>query len=281
MYLFLLACIGVSTAAAAHAVMRLAMRGYRRFRSNFLGRTARDLDELYTDLQADQVLVFTIFGVVILALAALATGMGTPALFAMIGIGYLSPRFILRELRRRRTRRFNAQLMDAIVMISNSLQVGLNLHQAVRTVAQEMEPPISEEFGLVLRQTQLGETLENALEGLAQRMQSEDLDLVVTAVAVAHQMGGNLAEIFDNISVQIRARWRAERKLESLTSSGRLQGILVALVPPLLMAWTVIGDPARAAEYYSSPLGLALLGVVVVLYLLAFVAIGRLTRVES
>jgi tight adherence protein B len=281
MHLLLLASIGVSSALAAYAFMRLVMRSYRRFRQNFLGRTARDLDELYADLQADQVLVFTIFGMVLLGLAALAVGMGTPALLMMIGIGYLSPRVILQTLRRRRGRRFNAQLVDAIVMISNSLQVGLNLHQAVRTVAREMEPPISEEFGLVLRQTQLGETLETALEGLAQRMHSEDLDLVVTAVAVAHQMGGNLAEIFDNISAQIRARWRAERKLESLTSTGRVQGILVALVPPLLMIWSVLGDPHRAMQYYSSALGLMTLGVVLILYLLAFAAISRLTRVED
>lgn len=280
MYPLILAALGLSAAMIAHVIMRVAMRRYRAFRRRFLGQTAQDLDYLYADLQADQVLVLTILAMVALALIAILAGTGLPGLSVMLCFGYFLPRLIFGELRRRRIKKFDKQLVDAVVMISSCLRVGLNLHQAVRSVASEMSAPINEEFGLVLRETQLGEPIERAMAALARRMSSQDLDLVATAISVAHHMGGNLAEIFQNISDQIRDRNRAARKLESLTSAGRLQGLLVGIVPPLLFVWTIVADAERALRHYSSIPGMLMLGVVFLLYLLAFFAIRRLTQAE-
>ncbi|MAE71629.1 MAG: hypothetical protein CME06_14320 [Gemmatimonadetes bacterium] len=277
----ILGLLGLSAFAAVFAGLRISTRRYRAFRSGFLGRAARDLDYLYSDMQADQVLILSMLATVLLALVALLSGMGSVGLVVMVAIGYAAPRAILAQLRSRRSRRFELQLVDGITTIASCLRVGLNLHQAVRTVVDEMESPISEEFGLVLHETRLGAPIEQAIGTLARRMKSEDLDLVVTAISVAHQTGGDLGEIFQNISLQIRERNRVARKLKSMTSAGRLQGLLVAIVPPLLLFWTVVGDPSRAVAHYGTPLGLAMLTLVAILYLLAFVAIRQLTRVES
>ena len=198
-YAAVLALIGASTTAATFAGLRIVRRRYLRFRSSFLGRAARELDYLYSDLQADQVLMVSLFATVLLALVALLAGAGLAGVALMVGIGLAAPRMIFGQLRARRSRRFAGQLVDAIAMISNCLRVGLNLHQAVRTVVNEMEAPISEEFGLVLRETSIGAPIEQSMAALARRMSSEDLDLVVTALWVAQQTGGALREIFQNI----------------------------------------------------------------------------------
>lgn len=279
--LLVLLMVGISTTTLAFLAARFGLRRYVGFRRLFLGRTARDLDYLYSNMQADRVLIMTILGMIVLGVAGVLLNVTLIPTVALMASGYFIPRGVIELLRRRRSRRFEGQLVDAIAMISSSLRIGLNLHHAIRTVVNEMESPISQEFGLVLRETQLGASLEESVQRLARRIGSEDLDLMVAAITVAHQTGGDLGQIFSNIAEQIRERKRLQGKVESMTTAGRLQGAVVASVPPLLFFWTFVSDPERFADHYASVNGMLMLAVVMGLYGLAFVTIRRIVQVSS
>lgn len=272
--------VALSLALLADVAFRHAWHRYQGFRAAFIGRAARDLDYLYFEMQADRLLVLTITLMVFLGGVALAADLPPIVVVGLVALGYAGPRATIRALRQRRARRFDEQLVEAISMIASSLHIGLNLHNAIRTVAVEMGPPISQEFGLVLREMQLGASIEGAMEGLARRMESEDLNLMVTAIAVAHQTGGDLGEIFENIAVQIRERRKIQGKIWAMTTAGRLQGLIVAMVPPFLFLWTVARDGDRVTSHYAAGDGMMMLGAVAVLYMLAFVSIRRILQVE-
>lgn len=130
-----------------------------------------------------------------------------------------------------RMKDFDAQLGDAIVMMSNAFRAGFTFQQAMETVAKELPEPISGEFSRALREINLGISLEEALNGISKRMESDDFDLLATAVVIQRQIGGNLTQIFDTIGNTIRDRVKLKREIKVLTSEGVFAGWVVGLLP--------------------------------------------------
>ena len=137
-------------------------------------------------------------------------------------IGFLGPLLFLRIKQQRKVTRFNAQIGDALILISNSLKAGYGFMQAMDMVAKEMSPPIQTEFARTMQEINLGTTTEEALLHLPERVNSADLDLVITAMLIQRQIGGNLSEILDNISQTIRERLRIKGEIKALTAQGRV-----------------------------------------------------------
>src|SRR6187401_1879138 len=155
--------------------------------------------------------------VVLFLLSALLPALGNPIVLLVGALfGFMLPRFWLGRRKSGRLKAFNKQLPDTITLIANALRAGSSFLQAVELVVRESRPPISTEFGRVIREVNLGLTFDVALENMVRRVKSEDFDLRATAVAIQHQVGGNLAEILDSIAFTIRERVRIKGEIKSL-----------------------------------------------------------------
>ncbi|MGA7172747.1 MAG: type II secretion system F family protein [Candidatus Dormiibacterota bacterium] len=169
--------------------------------------------------------------VVLLALIGLA--LYRSLIFALIlgVIGVFVPPLVLRFRARRRLGRFNDQLGDTLILLSNALKAGYSFPQAMASIARSAPPPTSEEFARATREVQLGVTTDAALTHMVHRIQSDDLDLVVTAVQIQRVVGGNLAEIFDNIAFTIRERIRIKGEIKTLTAQARASSFIITGLP--------------------------------------------------
>ena len=150
---------------------------------------------------------------------------------ALAVVAFYAPRMFVNAAQRRRTKAFGSQLADTLMLMSNSLRAGYSLLQSMETVAREAPQPTADEFGRVTREVGLGLTPEQALLNLYRRMESEDLDLMVTAINVQHEVGGNLAKIFDTLSETIRERGRIQGEIKTLTAQQQLAGIVISILP--------------------------------------------------
>ncbi len=191
-----------------------------------------------------------------------------------------APRFALRFLKARRLRLFNEQLVEALGTMSNSLKAGFSILQAFETVVKQGRNPIAQEFGVFLQQTRVGVKVEDALAQLGERIASEDLTLMISAIEIARRTGGSLTEVFDKIASTIRERARIEGKIRSLTAMGRLQGIVVGAMPALLLVALSLMEPQMIKTFVTSLPGILTLFVVVLLELAGALVIRKIIRIK-
>nr|WP_320145276.1 type II secretion system F family protein [uncultured Anaeromusa sp.] len=203
-----------------------------------------------------------------------------PGLIAFAVSGYLLPHFVLQRKVRQRAKAFDAQLGDALVLIANSLRTGYSFMQAIDMVAKEMAPPISIEFARVIREMSLGVPTETAMNALTQRVDSEDLDLVVTAMLIQRQIGGNLAEILDKIAGTIRERVRLRGQIQTLTAQGRLSGLIVGVLPFALGGFIYLVNPGYISSLFTNPVGQKMLAAGFVLQGLGILLIRKIIDIE-
>lgn len=156
--------------------------------------------------------------------------------FSVIGfiIGMMIPRFYVKQQQAKRLVRFNDQLADMLNLMVNGLRAGYSIMQAMEAVSKEMPPPICDEFRRVVQEMQIGISMEIAMDNLLRRIPSEDLDLVVTAINVQREVGGNLAEILDTISYTIRERVRIKGEIRVLTTQVMYSGRFLAMMPLII-----------------------------------------------
>lgn len=187
---------------------------------------------------------------------------------------------LARYLDSRRRARFNEQLPEAIAVMTNALRAGFSISQAFDSVVEQGEKPMSEEFAILQQQLKLGMGFEEALESMSRRVGSEDLTLVTTAILISRRTGGNVTEIFDRIAETIRGRMKVARKVRSLTAQGRLQGIVVSLMPFALAGLMTVLRPGLMIPFFASPAGALALLSTCVLIAAGWLMIRRIVRID-
>ncbi len=195
-------------------------------------------------------------------------------------IGYFLPRIWVSRKIGGRLSAFNKQLPDTITLLSNSLRAGSSFLQSIELVSREALPPMSEEMGRVVREVNLGLGMEEALHNLVRRIKSEDLDLMVTAISIQQQVGGNLAEILDTIAFTIRERVRIKGEINTLTAQGRYSGYLVAMLPVGLALMLNLINPAFMEPLFTQLPGRIALGVGIVMELIGFFLIQKIVDIK-
>lgn len=187
---------------------------------------------------------------------------------------------LARWLDERRRRKFNEQLPEALATMSNALRAGFSISQAFDSVVNHGEKPMCEEFAILQQQLRIGMTFEAALQSMSDRVGSDDLTLVTTAILISRKTGGNVTEIFDKISETIRGRMKIERKVKTLTAQGRMQGILVSAMPFLLGIAMVIMKPGMMIPFLCSFTGLVSCFVVLLLISTGWLIIRKITKID-
>lgn len=199
-------------------------------------------------------------------------------LFAIAGV--ILPRLWLKSAQKKKRRQFNNQLADALLVLANSLRAGFSLLQAMEMVSQEMPNPISGEFHLTLREMTYGTATETALIHLSERVGSDVLDLLVTAMLIQRQAGGNLAEVLLNIHATIQDRLRIQQEIKTLTAQGRMSGYIIAALPFGIAAVLTVLNPSYLSVLFTKPLGWAMLAGGLTSQFIGFIIIRKIITIE-
>lgn len=213
------------------------------------------------------------------ALLLLITSNIVAAIFGFL-IGYMSPKFWLKKKSQERITKFNNGLEDMIMTVIGSLRAGFSFAQALKTVVDESDAPIKDEIELLLKEMQYGTNLEEALEHLKERMPSEDLDLLVQAVIIQRQVGGNLAVVLETIVNTIRDRNKIQRQIKTLTAQGRISGWVIGLLPFGLSVALYLIEPSYIGTLFTHPVGLGLVGGAGVSMTIGLFLIRKMTTIE-
>ncbi|MDF2947798.1 MAG: type secretion system protein [Bacillales bacterium] len=203
-------------------------------------------------------------------------------IFIVIGniIGFLVPGWYIKKKERKRVNKFNEALPDMISTIVGALRAGFSFPQALKTVVDESQSPIKEEIETVLREMQYGGSMEESLQGLYERMPSEDLDLMIQAILIQRQVGGNLATVLESIVDTIRDRTKIQRQIRTLTAQGRLSGIVIGLLPIILSFVLYIIEPEYIGTLFTHPIGMGLIAFGVFSGSVGFILIRKMTTIE-
>lgn len=216
-----------------------------------------------------------------LVLALMFYALDRPVLIPVgLIVGFFIPRIYLGARKSARLKAFNDQLSDALNLMVNSLRAGYSTMQAMEVISNEMPAPISEEFGRVVFELQLGVTFDAAMANLIRRMPSQDMDLVVTAMSVQREVGGNLAEVLDAISFTIRERVRIKGELKALTAQGRITGLVITGIPVILAALIYMINPGFMGVMFTDPCGWMMLGISVLMIGLGYFVISKIVNIE-
>jgi len=203
-------------------------------------------------------------------------------LLGLIGgmIGFGMPLLILKMKIDKRRKAFNDQLSDTITLIANALRTGYSFMQAIEMVSREMASPMGEEFARVLKEMNLGVTTEDALNNMAKRVNSEDLDLVITAVLIQRQVGGNLAVVLDSIANTIRERIKIKGHIKTLTAQGKISGIIIGLLPIVMGGMFYLINPEYIKILFIDPLGKIMLVAGVVSQFIGMMVIRKIINID-
>lgn len=258
------------------------LRGLERFiGSDATKKLAVELGRADLKLTPSEFIAINILAIVLGFVLLFILGRGNLILGLLGGVlGFYVPRLWVRQLQARRLNAFNNQLGDTLILLSNSLRSGYSLLQSMETVSRELPPPMSTEFARVVREIGLGLTIEEALAHMLQRVPSDDLDLVITAINIQHEVGGNLAEILDTIAYTIRERVRIKGQIRAMTAQQRFSGYVVSLLPFILGVAMFIINPNYIGRMFNEPCGIIMLIVGGLMIIAGYVAIRQITNIE-
>jgi tight adherence protein B len=254
-------------------------KAYEQYQERYVVKSMNDLSDMFLFIDPRQMLVLNI------AMCCLFGILGyvifNPLMcVAMTVFGFFLPMMLVKYYRKRRIKKFNVQLVDALQAMANAFKAGLTFPQAVEHIAREAFPPLQQEFGLFVKEIKLGVPLEEALINMGKRVGSDDLDLVVISTNIARQLGGNMAEMFETISGTIRERFRLEGKIDALTSQGKLQGWIVAAMPPMLGVVLNYMRPDLMGPMLDHIFGYILIFVIAIMEVLGIFIIRRIVNID-
>jgi tight adherence protein B len=240
-----------------------------------------DLARAGLNLTAPEYLLIRIGAVALGALVGLFRFGFTLGPVILAAVGFVIPPLVVAYLQRRRLRLFNDQLTSMLQLLSNSLKTGYAIDRALETVAAKSQPPVSTEFERVTTEITLGTSVEDALSAMLLRINSPDLEFIVTAILLHIRVGGNLAEVLDNISDTLRDRLQTKRDMSVLTAQSRASASIITGLPILLALGLYVFVPGYYAPMTSTWVGYAMLGFAAFMILIGNLLIQRMTSLEA
>ena len=195
-------------------------------------------------------------------------------------VGYMLPTFYVGSKRKTRMNRINGQLVDMLGLVSNSLKSGYGLMQSFEFSSRQMDGPLPTEIRRMLREANLGLSAEDALNALGERVDSKDLDMVLTAINIQRAVGGNLSEILDQVGFTMRERERIRGEIATLTSQQRMTGIVIGALPVIMFALFMAMNPAYMSLLFTHAAGKGMLVTAIFLEVLGYFTIKKIMAIE-
>lgn len=274
-----------STTAAALREEDRSVVGILRFvlSRSWLDRMRDDLERADSRLQpVDFITIRVAFAGLGFAAPYLLVGGGVGLLVGAVVavVGFQAPAFWMSQRRSGRRKKLEEQLPEALSLVSNSLKAGFGLLQSLNQAAERLEHPISTELRQTIHEMNIGANADEALLELAERSDSYDLDLVVTAMLIQRSVGGNLSEILDTVSETMRERVRIRGEIQTLTAQQQLTGIVIGLLPVAVGGMFLLISPEYISTLFTTTFGKVMLGAAVLLEAVGIMVIRRILAIE-
>ncbi len=272
--------VAITIALFVWALVDISGRLLQAWRERFTRETGFHLRELFLFVDPARLYVLNLALTLLGALAAwLLSASLLMALVAAIVLA-LTPRGVLRWLRKRRVEHIEQQLPDALQMLAGTARAGLSLPAAIRQVSAELTPPLQQELLLVQHEQRLGVSLDDALENLARRVPAQPIKLMVSAMRIANETGGGLAETLERTANTLRSQQAMELKILALTAQGKLQAWVVGLLPMFLLWVLNRMEPDAMAQLWTTQLGWGVLAAVLVMEFIGVLLIRRIVAID-
>lgn len=279
-FIFITCVIALSAGLLAWFAIDVGTVTMERYRASFTERTRFQAQEFFLFIDPKKLFVANL---AVMALGAVLVWAVTGSALIAIPVFFtlaLLPRVIYAWMRKRRLRKFEEQLPDALMMLCGGLRAGVGLSSAIAQLVAEAQAPLAQEFALVLREQRLGVTLEQTLNNLHRRMPTQTTTLVVSAMRIASETGGGLAETLERTAHTIRSRLQMEGKIDALTAQGKLQAWVVGLLPLALMAVLDKMEPEAMSHLWHTRMGWAVLVVIAFFEFMGVYVIRKIIAID-
>lgn len=271
--------VGLAVALLAWVAVDVGTQGLARYRVLFTERTRVNLRELF--LFVDTTRLWALNMALTLVAMATAAWVGGPVPgAAAAALAFAAPWIVTRWLRRRRLLAIEQQLPDGLLLLAGGLRAGSSLAGALQQFVRESRPPLAQEFDLMLREQRLGVPLDTALEGLSRRVPLQSMVLAVSAMRIAAETGGGLAEALERASHTLRSKLAMEGKIRALTSQGKLQAVVVGLLPVGMLAALLKLEPHDMGLLFTTHMGWGTLAAIVLLEAFGVVLIRKIVAID-
>lgn len=270
-----------SVALLIQVLLPLSLNRYSQIQEKKADEAYQKLDDLFVDVKKRKLLLAFILSPLILAGISLLIFHSLLIMFCGAVLGLALPNMFIKLWEKKRRDKFQIQLLDALMILSSSLKGGLSLLQAVEVVAEEMPPPICQEFGLILRENKMGITLEESLKRLNKRMDNmEELVLMINSVLVARETGGDLTKVLSRLSTTIRDNRKLKDSVKTLTLQGRMQGLIMSILPFIFIGWIITFNRNHFDIMLKTEFGRMLLILAVILQVIGLILIRKFSTIK-
>lgn len=276
----LFALLFLALTVCVWTVLRVGLQGFGRYQEDFTEHTSDSFDQLFLFFDTRRVFALNLLLLILLPLVVWLLSRSLLYVLMAVGVVYALPKLALKFLETRRRAEIVAALPDALAQISGAMRAGATFLTAVETMVDESSGPLSQEFSLMLREQRMGKTLNDALDNVAERSASEEMDLVVTAAQISRELGGNLSDIFERLSHSLRRKIEMEGKIKALTSQGKMQGWVVGLLPFFIIAALCMIEPESMRPIFTSLLGWCFLAVILLMEIMGALMIRKIVSID-
>jgi tight adherence protein B len=279
-YYLTLVCVFLTVCILWLVLAKKAQKAIDNYKETFTSAASSNMSDMFMSVNPNQLFIINLVVIVILPLLAwLITG-DLITTVATLAIVILLPSFFYRSMRKQRLKRFEQQLPDGLAMISGAMRAGASLNIALESLVKEQPAPVSQEFELFLKEQRLGVDFEVSLKKMEQRIPLQDFSMLVTALLINREVGGNLAETMETLGETLRRKGMMEGKIEGLTAQGKLQGIVMTGLPVLLAVLLNFMEPEAMSKLWTTTIGYVVLSVIIMMEVLGYLMISKITSID-
>jgi tight adherence protein B len=254
---------------------------FQSYQSRYLRSVSRTLETMFIFLNPKRVLnISMLMMCVVFAVTLVVSDLNVVVSIIMAFIGLLVPRLLLNYSIKKRRKQFEEQFVQGLEYLSSSTRAGLSLVQSVESLVVNSNPPLSQEFDLLLREYRIGIPLNEALQNLARRVDSEELNLMVFSTIITRELGGDISEIFDHLAEVIRSRHRVMDRIDTLTSQGRLQAMVCGAIPFFLYGILFLWQPEYLKPLFDSFAGRIGVYAVILFQIMVILIVRRMVNIK-
>ncbi len=280
MKFFIMMTVFAATALLGYQLIPLVWDQIYAWRVRGVEMQRTRLKEMFLDMDPQRLFLLNIVSPTVLSLLGLLITKSLMGFLVGLAVGFAIPALVVKNMILMRKSKFSAQITDGLMILSSCLKGGLSLLQSIEALVEELPQPISQEFGLILRENKMGIALEESFENLNRRMPSEELNLLTTAILVARETGGDITQLFSKLIGTIRAKSKLNDSIKTLSMQGKIQGIVMSCLPIGFSILVVSFQPNYFDVMLSNALGRGLLVYAVVSELIGMYLIRMFSRVN-
>ncbi len=279
-YYLTLACVFVTVTCLWFAFVSKAQKAIDNYKETFTSTATSNMSDMFMSVDPNQLFIINIAAIVVMPILTWLVTRDIAATLAMLGLIIFLPAIFYRTMRKQRLARFEKQLPDGLAMISGAMRAGASLNIALESLVKEQPAPLSQEFELFLKEQRLGVEFEDSLKKMEERLPLQDFSMLVTALRINREVGGNLAETMETLGETLRRKAMMEGKIESLTAQGKLQGIVMTGLPVLLGVLLNFMEPEAMSKLWTTTIGWVVLGIVIIMEMLGYFMINKITSID-